>query len=59
MLYLHQLRVFAFFTNVIKMNIKQYVMHVLDERGEKVEERGEGERVMGEVIPSLKHKKCD
>jgi hypothetical protein len=43
--------VFVFFINVIKMNIKQYVTHVLDERGEKVEERGEGERVMGEVIP--------
>jgi len=25
---------------------------VLDERGEKVEEGGEGERVMGEVIPT-------
>ncbi len=43
---------FAFFTSVIKINIRQYVMHVLDERGEKVEEGGEGERVMGEVIPT-------
>ncbi len=43
MLYLQQLKVFAFFTSAIKINIRQYVMEVLDERGEKVEEGGEGE----------------
>jgi hypothetical protein len=42
-LYLQQLKVFAFFTSAIKINIRQYVMEVLDERGEKVEEGGEGE----------------
>jgi hypothetical protein len=35
--------VFSFLLSVIIINIKKYVMHVLDKRGEKVEEGGEGE----------------
>jgi len=51
-LYLHQLKVFAFFTSAIKINISQYVMQVVNERGGNAEEGGEGEGVMGEVIPT-------